>query len=103
MSSGWLFLLLTVLSTVAAQLCFKKRHLSGQNIYLLVAIGLFCAAVPCTLFATRELGIGRVYIAAASSYVLTPIAAAQMFGERLERAQWIALGLIVAGIALYSA
>ncbi|WP_424682113.1 DMT family transporter [Frateuria sp. YIM B11624] len=100
--SGWLFLLLTILATVTAQLFFKLNHLAGRRFYLLVAIGLFCAAVPCTLLATRDLGIGRVYIGAALSYVLTPLAAVWLFGEQLRRSQWTALAVIVAGIALYS-
>lgn len=100
--SGWSYLLLTILATVAAQLFFKLSHLAGRRIYQLIAIGLFCTAVPCTLLATRELGIGRVYIGAALSYVLTPVAAVWLFRERLRRSQWAALGVIVAGIAIYS-
>jgi multidrug transporter EmrE-like cation transporter len=100
--SGWFFLLLTIVATVAAQLFFKLSHLSARRRYALVAIVLFCSAVPCTLMATRDLGIGKVYIGAALSYVLTPIAAVWLFGERLRRSQWGALTIIVAGIAIYS-
>jgi multidrug transporter EmrE-like cation transporter len=100
--SGWFFLMLTILATVAAQLFFKLSHLAGRRFYLLVAVGLFCSAVPCTLLATRDLGIGRVYIGAALSYVLTPVAAVWLFGERMRGSQWAALAVIVAGIALYS-
>ncbi|MGN2254335.1 DMT family transporter [Frateuria sp. GZRe12] len=100
--SGWFFLMLTILATVAAQLFFKLSHLAGRRFYLLVAVGLFCSAVPCTLLATRDLGIGRVYIGAALSYVLTPVAAVWLFRERMRGSQWAALAVIVAGIALYS-
>lgn len=100
--SGWLFLILTIMATVVAQLFFKLSHLAGRRFYLVIAVALFCSAVPCTLLAARDLGIGRVYIGAALSYVLTPVAAVWLFDERLRRSQWTALAVIVAGIALYS-
>lgn len=100
---GWLFLALSVACTVAAQLCFKQHHRARRRGYLILAVALFCSAVPCTLLATRQLGIGKVYVGGAAAYVLTPIAAARLFREQLRPAQWLALALIVAGIFLYGA
>lgn len=100
--SGWLYLALAIGATVVAQLLFKQSHRAGRRVYALVAIVLFCSAVPCTLLATRELGIGHVYVASALSYVLTPLAAVWLFRERLQASHWAALGLIVSGIVVYS-
>jgi len=100
--SGWLYLAVAIAATVVAQLFFKQSHRVGQRSYALVAIILFCSAVPCTLLATRHLGIGQVYVATALSYVLTPLGAVWFFQERLRAPHWAALGLIVAGIIVYS-
>lgn len=100
--SGWFYLALAIGATVIAQLFFKQSHRSARRAYAIVAIALFCSAVPCTLLATRELGIGRVYVASALSYVVTPMAAVWLFRERLRSSHWAALGLIVTGIIVYS-
>ncbi|MGH9522843.1 MAG: hypothetical protein ACRD3E_09960, partial [Terriglobales bacterium] len=67
--NGWIFLTITILATVAAQLAFKQYFLSRRLLFLATAVILFCLAVVCTYFAVRELGIGRVYVGAALSYV----------------------------------
>lgn len=100
--TGWIFLAGIVVATVVAQLAFKKYHLAHRRIYLISAISLFCLIVPCTYFAVRELGIGRVYIGAALTYVIAPLAASRLFGEQLKRKQLVALGLILAGVVTYN-
>jgi multidrug transporter EmrE-like cation transporter len=100
--NGWIFLAITVLATVAGQLAFKQHFLSRRPLLLPGAIVLFCLAVLCTYFAVRELGIGRVYVGAALTYVLTPLAAHRLLGERLGRDHYTALGLILAGIIVYN-
>lgn len=100
--TGWLFLALSVTATVTAQLAFKKHFLARRFAFLVHAIVLFCLAVPFTFLAARDMGIGKVYIGSALSYVLTPIAAHFAFGERLKREQWAALSLIVAGVVVYN-
>lgn len=100
--SGWLFLALTILVTVAAQLAFKQFFLSRRRRYVITAIALFCAAIPCTYMAVRTLGIGRVYMGAALSYVLAPLAAHRLFGEHLASRHFAALGLILAGVVVYN-
>jgi multidrug transporter EmrE-like cation transporter len=100
--SGWLFLGITIVATVSAQLSFKQHFRSGRWSFLFVAITLFCVAVGCTYLAVRQLGIGRVYVGAALTYVLAPLAAGHLFGERLARSQYIALGLITTGVVVYN-
>ena len=99
---SWLALALSLLATVAAQLFFKQFHRSGRRANVVLAVALFVLAVPLTVFAARGLGIGRVYIGTALTYVLAPMAAAMFFGERIRRAQGLALAMILAGVILYN-
>ncbi len=50
----------------------------------------------------RQLGIGRVYIGSAASYVLTPILGTSIFREHIGTRQWGALALITAGVIVYN-
>jgi drug/metabolite transporter (DMT)-like permease len=100
--TGWLCLGITIVATVAAQLAFKQHFLSRRRLFIPIAAILFCLAVICTYFAVRSLGIGRVYVGAALTYVLAPLAANRMFGEYLGRSQLLALGLIVSGVVIYN-
>jgi drug/metabolite transporter (DMT)-like permease len=50
----------------------------------------------------RGLGIGRVYVAAAITYVAAPLLAMRLFDERIGRLQATGLALIVAGVAVYN-
>jgi multidrug transporter EmrE-like cation transporter len=100
--SGWLYLAAMILVTVVGQLAFKQYFRSGRWLFLPVAVVLFCLAVLGTYLAARQLGIGRVYVGAALTYVLTPLAANRAFGEYLGRTQYVALGLIVAGVVTYN-
>lgn len=99
---GWVFLAACILATVAAQLAFKTYFINRHRLFLITAALLFCAAVPCTYFAVRDLGIGRVYVGTALTYVITPLAAKRVLGEPLQRGQYLALGLILAGVLLYN-
>jgi drug/metabolite transporter (DMT)-like permease len=69
---------------------------------LLLAVAMFAAAVPTTMLAVRGLGIGRVYVAAAITYVAAPLLAMRLFDERIGRLQATGLALIVAGVAVYN-
>jgi len=99
---GWSALLASIVATVGAQVCFKAYHLRHRRMHLLLAIVLFTAAVPCTMLAVRDFGIGRVYIASALSYVAAPAAAVYLFRERMNRLQVAALALIVSGVVVYN-
>lgn len=99
---AWLLLGLALAATIAGQLLFKHSQLEGRRVHVVAAVGLFLLAVPLSVLAARDLGIGRFYIATALTYVATPLAAMAVFGERLTRSQWYALGLILAGVAIYN-
>ena len=100
--NGWLCLVITIFTTVAAQLAFRQYFLSRRALFIPAAAVLFCLAVVCTYFAVRGLGIGRVYVGAALTYVLTPLAAHRLFGEHLGRTKLLALGFILAGVVIYN-
>jgi multidrug transporter EmrE-like cation transporter len=100
--SVWIALALSLLCTVGAQLLFKHYHLERRRAFLLAAVILFAAAVPSTMLAVRGLGIGRVYVAAALTYVATPLAAIHLFGERVGRLQLAGLAFIIAGVVVYN-
>ena len=59
--TAWIALTLCLLCTVGAQLCFKAYHLRHHRMLLWMALALFAAAVPSTMFAVRDLGIARVW------------------------------------------
>lgn len=99
---AWLFLTMTVVATTGAQLSFKQYHLARDRRYLALALFLFAVAVPGTVLAARDLGIGRVYVATALTYVAASVCAWLIFRERLRRTQWLALSLIVAGVVTYN-
>jgi multidrug transporter EmrE-like cation transporter len=99
---AWLFLAVVLLATVAGQLLFKHSHRSGRRVFTAAAIALFLLAVPFTLLAVRDLGIGRVYIAMALSYVITPLAAGALFGETIRSRHALALALILGGVVVYN-
>ena len=100
--NSWIFLSGTITATVVAQLSFKQYFLSRRKLFVPAAAVLFCLAVVCTYFAVRGLGIGRVYVGAALTYVLAPVAAWRLFGEYLGRNQLLALSLILAGVVIYN-
>ena len=91
--TGYLFLALSVCVTTFGQLSYKQFYVSHHRIFQLVAVSLFVMAVPCTYLAVRQLGIGRVYIGSAASYVLAPILATRFFREHIGTRQWLALAL----------
>lgn len=100
--SGYLFLSLSVCATTFGQLSFKQFYVAHQRLFQLAAVTLFVFAVPCTYLAVRQLGIGRVYIGSAASYVLAPILARKIFHEQIGPRQWLALALISAGVIIYN-
>jgi multidrug transporter EmrE-like cation transporter len=100
--TAWIALAFSLLYTVGAQLCFKSYHLGHRRSQLLLAVAMFAAAVPTTMLAVRGLGIGRVYVAAAITYVAAPLLAMRLFDERIGRLQATGLALIVAGVAVYN-
>jgi multidrug transporter EmrE-like cation transporter len=108
------YIALTLALTVYGQLIMKARSLvlarGGGKLDYLVAmftdlgvlssfVAALAAAVAWSL-AIEKAGLGLAYPFMALSFVLVPLGAAWFFGEALRPVQVLALGLIVAGVAL---
>ena len=100
--TAWIALTASLLCTVGAQLAYKAYHLQRRRALLALTLALFVLAVPATILAIRGLGVGRVYVAAALTYVAAPLLAVRMFGERMHRLLLAGLALIVAGVVVYN-
>jgi len=99
---AWLFLLGSVLFTVGGQLVYKQYSINRHTRWLIGGIGLFSLAVPCTMWAVRDLGIGMVYVGSSLSYVLAPLLGQVFFGELVTLRQWGFFGLIMLGVGVYA-
>ena len=115
-SAVLLFGVLTL--TVYGQLAIKARALAHASVsaaavdrlhYLFamfadpwVISGLAAAllAGACWMLAIERLDVGFAYPFMALSFVLVPLGSMLLFGEPLPKLQWLALGLILAGVTL---
>jgi drug/metabolite transporter (DMT)-like permease len=91
-----------LLATAFAQVAFKDFHHSRRRASLLVAIGLFAACPLLTILASRQLGIGKVYVFMSLAYGLVAYLGWKRFGERVTRAQLQGIALITLGCILYA-
>ena len=99
---AWLFLLGSVLFTVVGQLVYKQYSINKRMLLLIGGVGLFSLAVPCTMWAVRDLGIGMVYVGSSLSYVLAPLLGQIFFAEQVTIRQWGYFGLIMLGVGVYA-
>jgi multidrug transporter EmrE-like cation transporter len=99
---AWLFLLGSVIFAVLGQLFYKRYGMTKRWIWLIVGLGLFCLAVPCTMIAARSLGIGTVYVGTSLSYILAPMLGWWFFAEQVKASQWKYFGLIMLGVIVYA-
>jgi drug/metabolite transporter (DMT)-like permease len=104
--------------TVYGQLMMKARAIalagpategSAKLQYLLAMFGdigvlsSFAAAVlaaVCWMLAIEKLPISEAFPFMALSFVLVPVGSVVLFGEKIPPIQFLAIGLIVAGVAL---
>ena len=99
---AWVFLLGSVLFTVVGQLVYKQYSVNQHKLWLFGGLGLFSLAVPCAMWAVRDLGIGMVYVGSSLSYVLAPLFGQIFFREQITVRQWFYFGLIMLGIVVYA-
>lgn len=99
---SYVFVLGSVLCAVLGQLFYKRYSLSTQWVWLVVGLGLFSMAVPCTMLAARELGIGTVYVGSSLSYILAPVFGWWFFAEPVKSTQWKYFVLIMLGVVIYA-
>lgn len=113
-----IFIFAVLVLTLYAQLVIKARALahakqlvtaSAQLNYLVamftdpwVLSGLVAVALggACWMLAIERLEVGFAYPFMALSFVLVPLGSMLLFGEAMPKLQWLALGLIIAGVTL---
>jgi multidrug transporter EmrE-like cation transporter len=99
---AWVFLLASVLFTVLGQLVYKQYGMNKQMTWLLGGICLFSLAVPFTMWAVRDLGIGMFYVGSSISYMIAPLLGQFFFNESVTLRQWSYFGLIMLGVIVYA-
>jgi undecaprenyl phosphate-alpha-L-ara4N flippase subunit ArnE len=97
-----LLLGICVATETAQQLCYRMAGRNRQRFFAYVApaIGIYCVELVCWLTLLRLLPLGVALPARASSYAVIPLAACVVLGERVAARQWVAIGLIAAGVVL---
>jgi len=99
---AWIFLLGSVLFAVLGQLFYKRYSTQKARKWLIIGLTLFCLAVPCTMLAARDLGVGMVYIGSSLSYIIAPVFGWMFFDEAVARSQWKYFVLIMLGVIVYA-
>lgn len=99
---AWLLMIGGAVFSVVGQLAYKQYSNNKQWLWLIGGLGLFSLAVPCTMWAVRDLGIGMVYVGSSISYILAPLLGQVFFGEHVTIRQWGYFGLIMAGVIVYA-
>lgn len=107
MSTTAIFLMIfTVAGMSGGQLLFKLAAGSGsveqilRSPYLWTAGGLYAVVTIAWVLLLREMDLARAYPVLAACYVLVPIGAALIFGERFGYLYVVGVLLIVTGIFL---
>ena len=103
-------LLLGVFISSISQVMLKKSAIKTYdskikeylNPLVIVAYILFVGTTFLSIFAYRGIPLSMGPILEATSYIYVTIFGIEFFNEKMSRKKWIALVLIITGIALYS-
>lgn len=103
-------LLLGVFISSISQVMLKKSAIKTYdskikeylNPLVIVAYILFVGTTFLSIFAYRGIPLSMGPILEATSYIYVTIFGIVFFNEKMSRKKWIALVLIITGIALYS-
>ena len=103
--------ILAVLCIASGQLLFKLTATRIQGVPLAsilsdwrtiaifgTALSIYAGATVLWVLALRELSLSYAYMFMSLSFVLVPIAAVALFGERLTMSFWIGAALIIGGL-----
>ncbi len=99
---AWILMIGGAVFSVVGQLAYKQYSHNKHWPWLIGGLGLFSLAVPCTMLAVRDLGIGMVYVGSSISYILAPLLGQIFFAEQVTARQWFFFGLIMAGVVVYA-
>jgi drug/metabolite transporter (DMT)-like permease len=108
-----LMVLLAVLCIAAGQVLFKLTadRIQGLQIISILgdrrtimifgsALGIYAAATVLWVLALRDLSLAYAYMFVSLSFVLVPIAAVVLFGERVSASYLMGSALIICGLML---
>jgi drug/metabolite transporter (DMT)-like permease len=70
------------------------------DLWVLSGLAAAVVAGACWMLAIERLEVGFAYPFIALSFVLVPLGSMLLFGEAVPKLQWLALGLIIAGVTL---
>jgi drug/metabolite transporter (DMT)-like permease len=103
--------LLAVLCIATGQLLFKLTadRIKGQAIMSILedwstllifgtALGIYAGATVLWVLALRDLSLAYAYMFMALSFVLVPVAAMALFGERVTPSYFVGAALIICGL-----
>ncbi|GAB3471303.1 SMR family transporter [Kineococcus endophyticus] len=98
---AWVFLAVAIIAEVAATLSLKMAVTGRKAWYAAVAAGYLVAIGLLSLALDAGLGLGLTYGAwAAAGVLLTTLAGAVLFAERVSRTSAVGIALVITGIAL---
>lgn len=98
---AWAFLVVAIVSEVAASLSLKAATSGRNRWYAVVVVGYLLAFAALTFALDRGLGIGVAYgIWVASGVSLTAIGSRLLFNEPLTKLMALGIALVGAGVML---
>ncbi|HMO06031.1 MAG TPA: hypothetical protein PKD10_00090 [Paracoccaceae bacterium] len=108
-----LLVLLAVLCIAAGQILFKMTadRIQGLPVAALLgdwrtiaifgtALGIYAAATALWVLALRDLSLAYAYMFTSLSFVLVPVAAVVLFGERLSATYLLGSAFIICGLVI---
>ncbi len=103
-------LLLGVLISSISQVMLKKSALKKYdsvikeylNPFVILAYSMFLESTFLSILAYKEIPLSMGPILEATSYLYVTFLGVKIFGEKMSKKKWIALGYILVGIAIYS-
>lgn len=103
-------LLFGVFISAISQVMLKKAALKKYdsvikeylNPLVITAYGIFFISTFLSIFAYKGIPLSMGPILEATSYLYVTLFGVKIFGERMTKKKWVALGFILVGIVIYS-
>lgn len=95
------FLAGALVLTASGQIAFKLGTTTKNRLVVACGLAALVAAMVCSLFALRTLGIGFAYLSTGLTHVLILFGSRFILHEDVPRERWMGAAIIVAGVSLY--
>lgn len=97
---------ISAISQVMLKKAASKKYDSVIKEYLnplvITAYGIFFISTFLSIFAYKGIPLSMGPILEATSYLYVTLFGVKIFGERMTKKKWVALGFILVGIVIYS-